>query len=71
VIGYPATGVHTSVDFCVFRPESRTEFLDATPEDAHEDALFVWRGRKVAVAIDLGHAAAPQSLSLQDFQRYS
>jgi hypothetical protein len=38
----------------VFRPESRNEFLDATPEDA----LFVWRGRKVAVAIDLGHPAA-------------
>ena len=30
--------------------------LDAAPEDAHEDALFMWRGRgrKVAVAIDLG-----------------
>jgi hypothetical protein len=44
----------------VFRPESRNEFLDATPEDAHADALFVWRGRgrKVAVAIDLGHPAA-------------
>jgi hypothetical protein len=44
----------------VFRPESRNEFLDVTPEDAHEDALFVWRGRgrKVAVAIDLGHPAA-------------
>jgi hypothetical protein len=44
----------------VFRPESRNELLDATPEDAHEDALFVWRGRgrKVAVAIDLGHPAA-------------
>jgi len=42
----------------VFRPESRNEFLDAAPQDAHEDALFVWRGRKVAVAIDLGHPAA-------------
>ena len=31
----------------VFRPELRNEFLDATPEDAHEDALFVWRGRGV------------------------
>jgi hypothetical protein len=41
----------------VFRPESRNEFLDATSEDAHDDALFVWRGRKVAVAIDLGHPA--------------
>ena len=26
-------------------------------EDVDEDALFVWRGRKVAVAIDLGHPA--------------
>ena len=26
----------------VFRPESRNEFLDAAPEGAHEDALFVW-----------------------------
>jgi hypothetical protein len=44
----------------VFRPESRNEFLDAAPEDAHEDALFMWRGRgrKVAVAIDLGYPAA-------------
>src|SRR3984957_18864359 len=41
----------------VFRPESRNEFLDATPKDSHDDALLVWRGRKVAVAIDLGHPA--------------
>jgi hypothetical protein len=44
----------------VFRPASRNELLDPAPEDAHDDALFVWRGRgrKVAVAIDLGHPAA-------------
>jgi hypothetical protein len=41
----------------VFRPESRNEFLDATPKDSHDDALLVWRGRKVPVAIDLGHPA--------------
>ena len=29
----------------VFRPESRNEFLDAATEEAHEDALFMWRGR--------------------------
>src|ERR1700685_4204650 len=43
----------------VFRPASRNELLDPAPEDAHGDALFVWRGRgrKVAVAINLGHPA--------------
>jgi hypothetical protein len=42
----------------VLRSEPRDEFLDAAPKGAHEDALFLWRGREVAVAIDLGHRLA-------------
>jgi hypothetical protein len=40
------------------RPEPRDEFLDAAPKGTHEDALFLWRRREVAVAIDLGHRLA-------------
>ena len=42
----------------VLRPEPRDEFLDVAPKGAHEDGLFLWRGREVAVAIDLGHRVA-------------
>ena len=42
----------------VLRPEPRDQSLDAAPKGAHEDTLFLWRGREVAVAIDLGHRVA-------------
>ena len=47
-----------STRLIAFSPEPRDEFLDAAAEGAHEDALFLSRGREVAVAIDLGHGAA-------------
>jgi hypothetical protein len=42
------------------RPEPRDKFLDAATRGAHEDALFLCRGRgrEVHVAIDLGHRVA-------------
>jgi hypothetical protein len=51
----------------VLRPEPREEFLDATPEDGCEDALFLsqGRGREIAVAIDLGYAYQARSEGLK------
>ena len=51
------------IAFCC--PEPRDELLDAAPKGAHEDALFLARGREVAVVIDLGHACRVRSGGLR------